>query len=132
MRVNVIIISILMLNIAFSQDKQEARANPFIGKWNLKNYIYDNETMPIENRKKKDYIQLEADNSFTEIKDGIFNKGFWEFAPFGEVLLFYSLDTNFYIPFKVIEVTESILKLRLTDWKTLDLIIVWEKDKNSN
>ena len=102
----------------------------FVGKWNMTGYIFDAQPRPLEKSKKNDYIRLEANNTFTEIKSGKFDKGYWEYLPVGNMLMFYDPWKEGFQPMKVVKVGKRELQLLLT-WQGGSTIIVFSANSTT-
>jgi hypothetical protein len=87
---------ILLCSLGISHDELKYTMDDFVGKWNLVNYIHEGEKLSIEEEKKNDYLHFKLDHTYTEIKKGGFNKGYWEYAPFGNIFLFYGPWKKFF------------------------------------
>ena len=107
--------------------EQSISMRDFVGKWNMTGYIFDAQPRPLEKSKKNDYIKLEANNTYTEIKSGKFDKGYWEYLPIGNMLMFYDPWKEGFQPMKVVKVSVTELQLLLT-WQGGSTIIVFRSE----
>ena len=93
-------------------------------KWVIQNYIIDDKTLAIEEERKNDYYIFESNNKKEEVFYGSQINGSWEFLPHGNFIMFYSADMNTYVPARIIELEENILKFDIFDIKLMKYITV--------
>ena len=129
-----ICLNLLILNvIAFSQLENGVskiyKTEDFIGKWKMAGYIYDASPQPLKKENQNDFIDLSLNNTFTEIKSGKFDKGYWEYLPIGNMIMFYDPWKEGYQPMKVVKINSLELQLLIT-WQGGSSIIVFKKEQN--
>ena len=78
---------------------------------------------------QNDFIDLLLNNTFTEIKSGKFDKGYWEYLPIGNMIMFYDPWKEGYQPMKVVKINSLELQLLIT-WQGGSSIIVFKKEQN--
>ena len=116
---------IIASSFSFSQDqiKYEDLINV---KWQMKRYVIDGLSLPIERKRKKDYQIFKPNNKREEM---LFGKTLtdvsWEYLSYGKFIMMYSKTTDVYIPARITEL-EKNKELRLTflDINTMKLVTV--------
>jgi len=121
----IILSLIIASSFSFSQD--EIKYEDLINiKWQMKRYVIDGLSLPIERKRKNDYQIFKPNNKREEI---LFGKTLtdvsWEFLPYGKFIMMYSKTTDVYIPARITEL-EKNKELRLTflDINTMKLVTV--------
>jgi len=121
----IIISLIIASSFSFSQD--EIKYEDLINvKWQMKRYVIDGLSLPIERKRKKDYQIFKPNNKREEM---LFGKTLtdvsWEYLPYGKFIMMYSKTTDVYIPARITEL-EKNKELRLTflDINTMKLVTV--------
>jgi len=121
----IILSLIIAFSFSFSQD--EIKYEDLINiKWQMKRYVIDGLSLPIERKRKNDYQIFKPNNKREEI---LFGKTLtdvsWEFLPYGKFIMMYSKTTDVYIPARITEL-EKNKELRLTflDINTMKLVTV--------
>jgi hypothetical protein len=130
-RYSLVIILIAFINAQTENSmSSEYKNKDFIGKWTMSGYIYDAKPMPLKKENKNDFIDLSPNNTFSEIKSGKFDKGYWEYLPVGHMIMFYDPWKEGYQPMKVVKVNDLELQLLIT-WQGGSSIIVFTKEQNN-
>ena len=121
----IILSLIIASSFSFSQD--EIKYEDLINvKWQMKRYVIDGLSLPIERKRKKDYQIFKPNNKREEM---LFGKTLtdvsWEYLPYGKFIMMYSKTTDVYIPARITEL-EKNKELRLTflDINTMKLVTV--------
>jgi len=121
----IILSLIIASSFSFSQD--EIKYEDLINiKWQMKRYVIDGLSLPIERKRKKDYQIFKPNNKRDEM---LFGKTLtdvsWEYLPYGKFIMMYSKTTDVYIPARITEL-EKNKELRLTflDINTMKLVTV--------
>ena len=96
MRKTAILSLIFMFSFPVAQDIEYE--NLINTKWNLKNYIIDGQSFPIEKKRKKDYYIFKKNNQKEEVLYGKKVKGSWEFLSHGKFIMLYSEKRIFMFP----------------------------------
>jgi|TARA_B100001167_G_scaffold183315_1_gene141777 hypothetical protein len=122
MKKTAILSLILMFSFPIAQEIEYE--NLMNTKWNLKNYIIDGQSFPIEKKRKKDYYILKKNNQKEELLYGKKVKGSWEFLPHGKFIMFYSEKMDVYVPMRITELTNDNLKMTVFDINTMKMITV--------
>jgi|TARA_Y100001970_G_C14090390_1_gene779707 hypothetical protein len=121
----IILSLIIAFSFSFSQD--EIKYEDLINiKWQMKRYVIDGLSLPIERKRKNDYQIFKPNNKREEM---LFGKTLtdvsWEYLPYGKFIMLYSKTTDVYIPARITEL-EKNKELRLTflDINTMKLVTV--------
>ena len=121
------IIFSLIIASSFSFSQDEIKYEDLINvKWQMKRYVIDGLSLPIERKRKKDYQIFKPDNKREEM---LFGKTLtdvsWEYLSYGKFIMMYSKTTDVYIPARITEL-EKNKELRLTflDINTMKLVTV--------
>ncbi|MEC7871578.1 MAG: hypothetical protein VYA83_02875 [Candidatus Neomarinimicrobiota bacterium] len=121
----IILSLIIAFSFSFSQD--EIKYEDLINiKWQMKRYVIDGLSLPIERKRKNDYQVFKPNNKREEM---LFGKTLtdvsWEYLPYGKFIMLYSKTTDVYIPARITEL-EKNKELRLTflDINTMKLVTV--------
>jgi hypothetical protein len=121
------IIFSLIIASSFSFSQDEIKYEDLINvKWQMKRYVIDGLSLPIERKRKKDYQIFKPNNKREEM---LFGKTLidvsWEYLPYGKFIMMYSKTTDVYIPARITEL-EKNKELRLTflDINTMKLVTV--------
>jgi|TARA_B100001250_G_scaffold211482_1_gene181450 hypothetical protein len=121
------IIFSLIIASSFSFSQDEIKYEDLINvKWQMKRYVIDGLSLPIERKRKKDYQIFKPNNKREEM---LFGKTLtdvsWEYLSYGKFIMMYSKTTDVYIPARITEL-EKNKELRLTflDINTMKLVTV--------
>jgi hypothetical protein len=121
------IIFSLIIASSFSFSQDEIKYEDLINvKWQMKRYVIDGLSLPIERKRKKDYQIFKPNNKREEM---LFGKALtdvsWEYLSYGKFIMMYSKTTDVYIPARITEL-EKNKELRLTflDINTMKLVTV--------
>ena len=121
------IIFSLIIASSFSFSQDEIKYEDLINvKWQMKRYVIDGLSLPIERKRKKDYQIFKSNNKREEM---LFGKTLtdvsWEYLSYGKFIMMYSKTTDVYIPARITEL-EKNKELRLTflDINTMKLVTV--------
>ena len=121
------IIFSLIIASSFSFSQDEIKYEDLINvKWQMKRYVIDGLSLPIERKRKKDYQIFKPNNKREEM---LFGKSLtdvsWEYLSYGKFIMMYSKTTDVYIPARITEL-EKNKELRLTflDINTMKLVTV--------
>jgi len=96
-------------------------------KWELKNYIIDGQSFPIEKKRKKDYYIFNKNNQKEEVLYGKKVKGSWEFLPHGKFIMLYSEKKDVYVPARITELTNDNLMITIFDINTMKMVTLLYK-----
>ena len=96
-------------------------------KWKLKNYIIDEQSFPIEEKRKKDYYIFKKNNQKEEVLYGQKVKSSWEFLPHGKFIILYSEKKDVYVPARITELTNDNLLIIIFYIKTMKIVTLLYK-----
>ncbi|MBL46747.1 MAG: hypothetical protein CMG56_04540 [Candidatus Marinimicrobia bacterium] len=114
-----------LISFSFSQD--EIKYDDLINiKWQMKRYVIDGISLPIERNRRKDY-QIFFDNNKREEKQ--FGKlvvnGTWEYLPHGKFIMMYSEKKDVYVPARITELKkDKELRLTILDINTMKFVTI--------
>ncbi len=121
------IIFSLIIASSFSFSQDEIKYEDLINiKWQMKRYVIDGLSLPIERKRKNDFQIFKPNNKREEM---LFGKTLtdvsWEYLSYGKFIMLYSKTTDVYIPARITEL-EKNKELRLTflDINTMKLVTV--------
>jgi|TARA_A100001388_G_C28617610_1_gene425985 hypothetical protein len=113
--------------ISFSFSQDEIKYDDLINiKWQMKRYVIDGISLPIERNRRKDY-QIFFDNNKREEKQ--FGKlvvnGTWEYLPHGKFIMMYSEKKDVYVPARITELKkDKELRLTILDINTMKFVTI--------
>ena len=116
-------------SFSFSQDeiKYEDLLNI---KWQMKRYVIDGISLPIERNRRKDYQIFKENNKREEQQFGkLIDNGTWEYLPHGQFIMMYSEKKDVYVPARITELKKNKeLRLTILDINTMKFVtIIYEK-----
>ena len=114
----------IFISFAFAQD--EINYDNIINvKWQMKRYVIDGLSLPIERNRKKDYQIFKSNNKREELLFGKKVNGSWEYLPHGKFIMMYSEKKDIYIPARITELVKNKeLRLTILDINIMKLVTI--------